>query len=251
MHFDWWTLALQTVNFAVLVWLLHRFLYRPVLRAIDARRDEIARQYAAAAAAEAQAREKVAAVAAERQAIAGEREAMLGAAAAQANEVGETIRAKAKQEAGALLEDARRTLAQERDQALAEARRVALDLGVEAARRVLAEMPEVGSADAGIEPIERHLASLPKPEMDALLRQAGNGSGVRVVTATALPTASADVWRTRLQRTLGAAVDVGFAVDPALISGAELHFPSAVLRFSGRSALAALREEIESHDRAG
>ena len=34
MRFDWWTLALQTVNFAVLVWLLHRFLYRPVLRMI-------------------------------------------------------------------------------------------------------------------------------------------------------------------------------------------------------------------------
>ena len=24
MHFDWWTLALQTINFAILAWLLHR-----------------------------------------------------------------------------------------------------------------------------------------------------------------------------------------------------------------------------------
>ena len=46
MHFDWSTLALQTVNFAILVWLLHRFLYRPVLRLLDARRTEIDKQYA-------------------------------------------------------------------------------------------------------------------------------------------------------------------------------------------------------------
>jgi len=35
MHFDWSTFALQTVNFAILVWLLHRFLYRPVLRLLE------------------------------------------------------------------------------------------------------------------------------------------------------------------------------------------------------------------------
>jgi F-type H+-transporting ATPase subunit b len=250
MPFDWWTLALQTVNFAVLVWLLHRFLYKPVLRAIDARRDEIARQYAVATAAEAEAREKVAAIAAERQAIAAEREAMLSAAVAQANDVGETIRAKAKRDADDLLDGARRTLAQERDQALAEARHVALDLGAEAARRVLAAAPEARMTDAGLEPIERHLAALSKPEMTALLRQVGNGTGVRVVTAAALPSEAAEAWRNRLQRAVGAAIDVAFAVDPALISGAELYFPGAVLRFSGQSQLIALRREIESHDHA-
>jgi F-type H+-transporting ATPase subunit b len=37
MEIDWWTLALQTVNFLVVVWLLSRFLYRPVRRMIEAR----------------------------------------------------------------------------------------------------------------------------------------------------------------------------------------------------------------------
>ena len=45
MHLDWWTIGLQTVNFAVLVWLLHRFLYKPVLGVIDARKAELQRQY--------------------------------------------------------------------------------------------------------------------------------------------------------------------------------------------------------------
>jgi ATP synthase F0 subunit b len=37
MQFDWWTFALQVINFLILAWLLQRFLYKPV-RAIIAER---------------------------------------------------------------------------------------------------------------------------------------------------------------------------------------------------------------------
>ena len=30
MQIDWWTLGLQTVNALVLIWLLSRFLFRPI-----------------------------------------------------------------------------------------------------------------------------------------------------------------------------------------------------------------------------
>src|SRR5215471_6750937 len=48
MHLDWWTIGLQTINFGILVWLLHRFLYKPVLTMIDARKAEVGRQFDAA-----------------------------------------------------------------------------------------------------------------------------------------------------------------------------------------------------------
>ena len=38
MRFDWTTLLLQTVNLLVLVWLLQRFLFRPVMAIIAERR---------------------------------------------------------------------------------------------------------------------------------------------------------------------------------------------------------------------
>ncbi|MGA8050640.1 MAG: F0F1 ATP synthase subunit B, partial [Burkholderiales bacterium] len=41
MQIDTTSFILQLVNFAVLVWILHRFLYRPVLAAIDRRRAAI------------------------------------------------------------------------------------------------------------------------------------------------------------------------------------------------------------------
>jgi F-type H+-transporting ATPase subunit b len=44
MLIDWFTVAAQGVNFLVLVWLLKRFLYKPVLAAIDEREKRIAAQ---------------------------------------------------------------------------------------------------------------------------------------------------------------------------------------------------------------
>lgn len=41
MELDWTTLLIQIVNFLILVWILKRFLYRPVLEVIERRRDAI------------------------------------------------------------------------------------------------------------------------------------------------------------------------------------------------------------------
>ena len=48
MLFDWFTLIAQLVNFLVLVWLLKRYLYKPILDAIDERENLIASQLHAA-----------------------------------------------------------------------------------------------------------------------------------------------------------------------------------------------------------
>lgn len=44
MEINWFTVIAQIVNFLILVWLLKRFLYKPVLNAIDAREKKIAAQ---------------------------------------------------------------------------------------------------------------------------------------------------------------------------------------------------------------
>jgi F-type H+-transporting ATPase subunit b len=48
MLIDWFTVIAQVVNFLILVWLLKRFLYRPILNAIDAREKRIAAELASA-----------------------------------------------------------------------------------------------------------------------------------------------------------------------------------------------------------
>ena len=44
MQIDWLTVAAQIVNFLVLVWLLQRFLYRPITRAMARREQRIAQR---------------------------------------------------------------------------------------------------------------------------------------------------------------------------------------------------------------
>ena len=48
MHISLWNVALQTINFLVLVFLLQRFLYRPILAVIDERKRKVALEQAAA-----------------------------------------------------------------------------------------------------------------------------------------------------------------------------------------------------------
>jgi F-type H+-transporting ATPase subunit b len=46
MLIDWFTVAAQTLNFLILVWLMRRYLYHPILQAIDARERKIAKTVA-------------------------------------------------------------------------------------------------------------------------------------------------------------------------------------------------------------
>ncbi len=46
MLIDWFTVGAQVLNFLILVWLLKRFLYKPILAAIDAREKRIANELA-------------------------------------------------------------------------------------------------------------------------------------------------------------------------------------------------------------
>lgn len=55
MEVNWFTVIAQIVNFLILVYLLKRFLYKPVLKAIDEREKKIAAQLADAAAKKAEA----------------------------------------------------------------------------------------------------------------------------------------------------------------------------------------------------
>jgi F-type H+-transporting ATPase subunit b len=246
MRFDWVTFALQIVNFAVLVWLLQRFLYRPVLKLIDARKIEVQSRFDEAEAAKSEAQALLEATRSERAGVAAEREQALMAAAVQADELITMRREKAESEAAAVLLDARRTLASEREAALALLQRAALDLGADAARRLLAEMPVKLRAEAWLERIESYLASLPEEKLNELVGQLNHGAALTVMTAYPLPEDVEKSWRSRLRQPFGERVTVTFSHDPDLVAGAELHFPSAILSFSWRSEVAALRSEIEA-----
>lgn len=247
MRLDWSTLTLQLINFAILVWLLQRFLYRPVLRMLDERRTALLGEQAQAASETEAVKRQLADLQAQRAGLAGERAAALARTEEEGRALLAARRAQAQREADGLLEEGRRTLAREREQAAQELRRAALDLAADMASRVLAQIPQPLRVQAWLERIEGHLQALPPGELRELSGQLSGGSALRVVTAAPLAAEAEEQWRARLRAATAAEARVEFDSEPGLIAGAELHFPHAQLSFSVQGALAALQQEVQSH----
>ena len=143
MLIDWFTVAAQLLNFLVLVWLMKRFLYKPILAAIAAREKLIAGELADAAARQGAAQQLGAEFAAKSTAFDQQRAALLAeaVAAAQASNAALVEQGKAvdlaqrAQHAAALVTEQKRLCAavtlQARDEVLAAVRQALADLGDE------------------------------------------------------------------------------------------------------------------------
>ena len=248
MRIDWTTLALQLINFAILVWLLQRFLYRPVLRVIDARRQASDARYAEAQRMAETAKRQLADIETEKAGVAADRAAALTEAREQARQLVEARRKEAERDAKALLDETRQTLARERESLVAEARHAALDLAAGMARRVLAEIPESLGLEGWLERIDQQLKSLAPAERAELAGELTGGAALRVVSARPVSGGAEERWRARLRETLGPDVGVTFETDAKLIGGAQLCFPHSTLSFSVEGAVSALQEEAARHD---
>ncbi len=129
-----WTLILNVVAFALLVWLLKHLLYKPVLAWLDGRRKLEEGRLRDAAAAQAQA-----------QRLLEEREALL----AEANRRARAIVTQAEAEAQGILRDARREARTQVQALLAEGEKAAARLREEALadlRRSYAELVVLGAS---------------------------------------------------------------------------------------------------------
>ena len=234
MRIDWWTLGLQAVNVLVLLWLLSRFLFRPVAAIVEDRRAAVAKLLADAQSTRADAaadREKA------RQEIAGlavARSEAVKQAAAEAEAEKATILAAARAEAGRLSAAAAADIARVRqDKAVAAADR-ASRLAVDIAAKLLARLPEEARIAGFVEGLAQSLATLP----DAIRQGIGrDGAPVQLKAARALTGAEAQACRTRLSAALGRSVEIAVDVHPDLIVGLEIDMPHAVVRNSFRADL--------------
>lgn len=98
MSIDWITVAAQIINFLVLVWLLKKFLYRPILDGIEQREAEIKKRIDDANDAKQQADAAEQAFREAKIQCLAEQESLLDAALAKTHEQRETIIAKAHEQ---------------------------------------------------------------------------------------------------------------------------------------------------------
>lgn len=238
MSIDVWTIGLEAANFLVLVWLLERLLYRPVLGVIGRRQAEIDRlQQADADAREALAAEREG-LERERRAVAADRARALEEAHVQAREERARSQAEARAEMEQLLAAGRARLEHERADTARALRRKSAELGVSIARRLLGTSTPPGGDVRFVAAACDRLRQMDDADRARLVAGLGDGFVVQVVTAQALDAAQQAECGERIAKALGRAVETAFSVDASLIAGIEIVFPGLVLRNSWRDALA-------------
>jgi F-type H+-transporting ATPase subunit b len=244
MHFDWSTLLLQTINVLVLLWLLRRFLFRPIVAIIAQRKDAAEKLLADAAAAREQAAAAAAQAALREKTLQTSREQIL----ADAHIAAETERAnlleQTAQEAARAQEAALARLKQDRIQMRRELEGEARTLALAIAARLVSRMPSQALNAALLQSLDTWLATL-LPEKLSALAQANE---LEVVTAARLDGQTQAACRDMLSRYLKDTPALQFAVDPSLIAGVELRGSHGTLRNNWRADLDHIAQELSRDD---
>lgn len=243
-----WTVGFQIINFLVLLFLLHRFLWKPVRATIEQRRKDIEAASAGVEARGAAADESRLAYDARREAVERERAGQLAEGAASLATERDAALAAARALTDAERLASREKLAEERRTAATALTDATLDLAIVLARKLLGEVRGSAITGAFLDRLGDRLDALPPVELASLRAELEATKVIQVATAPALDDVARARLRARLAPLFGAAVKLDFVVDDALLAGAELRFPHARLGHSFQHGLAAARTALGAPD---
>jgi F-type H+-transporting ATPase subunit b len=246
MLFDWFTVGAQALNFLVLVWLMKRFLYKPILDAIDAREKGIASALGDAAL-------KQTAAQKERDEFLQKNEEFDG----QRNDMLEQAKDEAKAERQRLLEEARQVadnLRTKKQEALArELQTRHQDIARRSREEVYAVAQKALTTLAGLSLEERigavfarrlrELDNEAKAGLAKALKTSSNSVLVR--SALDLPSTQRDDIQQALNESLSSDIKIQFDTAPDLISGIELSANGWKVAWNIADFLASLEKDVD------
>lgn len=246
MLIDWFTVIAQVVNFLILVWLLKRFLYRPILDAIDAREKRITKELADADTKKAEARKERDEFQHKNEVFEQQRVALLNKATEEAKAERQRLLDEARQAADALSARRQETLrndAHHLNQAIG--RRTQLEVFA-IARKALTDLAGTSLEERMSEVFMRRLREMDEPtkaDFAAALKSAAEPARVR--SAFDLPAAQRQAIQNALNETLSADIHVQFETAPDLVSGIELTTNGRKLAWSIADYLLSLENGVD------
>lgn len=246
MNFSWWTFALQAANFLILVWLLQRFLFKPVKAIVARRKEEISRALTEASAEKESAERLKQEMEAKRSEIGAERQEMIDATRAQLSAERQKMVEEARNEAEKIRDQGVKRLDEERAAASNELFERTVALATNLAERLLRELDGPSIEQPFLGRVIDYLDRLPAEERAKLLSQSSAGA-LLVTTAHPLGVQEESEWHEQLAKRLGADFGIKFSADATLIAGVEVTFPHAILRFNWRDSLAVALKELHTN----
>jgi F-type H+-transporting ATPase subunit b len=238
VELDWTTFILEIINFLVLVWILQRFLYRPVMNVVAQRRATISQSLQEAQATQ----EQAAGLKTQYENRLADWQRERETARQQLHDDIEAERQKLMEQVQTELDEQRRkeqVLAERRtENLLREARQQAELLSEQFAAKLLGRLAGPAVEGRLLEMLLEDLPRLPEAQRKALAAAQRDGQApVQVISAFPLNDTQRQGLAAALQKTLGTAVSCEFREDPAVLAGISVHIGSHYLQ-------ANLKEEL-------
>jgi F-type H+-transporting ATPase subunit b len=246
MLIDWFTVGAQALNFVILVWLMKRFLYKPILKAIDTREKRIAAELADAAAKKVEARNERDQFQRKNEELATQRAALLKKATDEAKAERHRLLEEARNAADALSAKRQQTLRSDAD-SLNQA------IGRRAQQEVFA-IARKALADLATTSLEERLGEVFIRRLRAMDGQAKADLAKALTTATApalvrsafdLPAEQRAAIQKALDETFSADIHVRFETAPDVISGIELTISGHKVGWSIADYLTSLQKGVD------
>jgi F-type H+-transporting ATPase subunit b len=245
MLIDWFTVGAQALNFAILVWLLKRYLYKPILAAVNAREKRIAAELANATQKMAEAQKERDEYQHKNEELDQQRAALLKRAADEANAERGRLLDEARKAADALCASRREVLRSEAVNLNRTIRRRTEQEVFAIARRALTDLAGASLEERMSDVFIGHLRMMDgdaKADLGSALKAASEPALLR--SAFDLPAAQRAAIQRALNETFSADVTVRFETAPDLISGIELSTDGHKVTWSIADYLVSLEASI-------
>jgi len=245
MLIDWFTVGAQALNFLILVWLMKRFLYKPILNAIDTREKKIAAELADADAKKAEAKKDRDEFQHKNEELDQQRAALLKKAADEAGAERQRLLDEARKAADALSAKRHETLRKEAQNLNQAISRRAQQEVFAIARKALMDLATTSLEERLGEVFTRRLRELNGPTKEKLgeaLKTTSDPALVR--SAFDLPTEQRAAIQNALNETFSAEIRVRFETAADLVSGIELTANGQKVAWSIADYLALLEKGV-------
>ena len=243
MLINWFTVFAQAINFLILVWLLKRFLYKPILHAIDEREKGIATQLAQAEAKVAEAQKERDDFQHKNEAFDQERAALLKKATDDANAERQRLLDEAKKDADALRAKRQDALRSEQRNLSQEITRWTQKEVFAITRKTLADLATTSLEERMGDVLVRRVRALSGAAKEQLATAFKTSNHtVSVHSAFDLPPAQRSAIESAVKETFAPDAHVQFETAPELVSGIEVSTNGQKIAWSIADYLATLEK---------
>ncbi len=246
MLIDWFTVVAQVVNFLILVWLLKRFLYKPILNAIDEREKKIAKQLADADAKQGEAQKQRDEFQRKNDEFEQQRTVLMNKAIDESQTERRRLLEEARNKADSLSEKRRETLSNDAhvlNQALAQRTRQEV---FSITRKALTDLADVTLEERMAAVFIRRLRALDEPTKNSFGATLKNSAEPVIVrSAFELSVQQRSSIQNALNETFSENISVRFESVPDMVSGIELISNGQKVAWSIADYLATMEKNVD------